>query len=420
MNKCSFEYIASGCSHIRIVFKEAYENKNCLAYLKKSFNYLNTFSRHHKFSLLANAWTEPNFGEIFQNYKPSINQVMLDSGGLQIVTQGMFITDKIKEKIYSIQSKWSDSAMCFDEIPLSFNGDTSSRTDISNRWFDKDKFKNCAKITGKNVTRQIEIFLDEKSQTKPFVIVQGNCLETYCEWIELVLKEIPLSYHKYIQGVAMGAASLGYGVLEDIKKAFYFTQLPIECNNLHILGVGSISRLLPFIIFSQSGLYKNIHISYDSSTHTSGINMGRYFINGKNFNFPKVLDHKIWNIMYEDVKKNGFSNNESIKHFFIPFSIPSMEFKEKYGSRVPFIKIINSVFCSIIKNFITEVDKCFDEKSYLINKYTNVKTKNSFLSLYNIKNKEDFKSWEKNISRFINSKFIASHKRKETDLDNLF
>ena len=47
--------------------------------------------------------------------------------------------------------------------------------------------------------------------------------ERALKWVEYVLDEIPKSNHQFIGGVAMGAAALGTGTLEDIERAFIFT-----------------------------------------------------------------------------------------------------------------------------------------------------------------------------------------------------
>lgn len=416
---CSFEYISSGNSHIRVIFAEAHQDEDCLSWLKDKFGFLNTFSPYHKFGLLANAWTESNFGEIFQNYKPAINQIMLDSGGLQIVTQGMEVTDKIKDQVYNVQAKWADSAMCFDEIPLSMSGDKSIRTDVSQRWFDRSKHVDCATRTGKNVARQIEVFLEQGSTAKPFFIAQGNDLETYQEWTEVAMKQIPSSHRKYIAGVAMGSPALGFGIFEDIKKAFYFRELPIETNCMHILGAGSISRLLPFVILAQCGTYKDLHISYDSSTHSSGVNFGRYFLGAKNMNFPKEYDDAIYKKMYADIENNGFHPGVDVKHFHEALLMPSKEYEKKFGSRVPFIKMFNALFCSSVRNFITELDKCYADKTYLINTLGR-KEKNIYLMLYKIKTIDDFRHWEREVGRHVASKAVGTSSRVETNIEDLF
>ena len=72
----------------------------------------------HKFSMLYNGHTESSFGDRFTAYKDHVHEIHADSGGLQIVTQGMTITDELKDKVYENQAEWADVGMCFDEIPV--------------------------------------------------------------------------------------------------------------------------------------------------------------------------------------------------------------------------------------------------------------------------------------------------------------
>ena len=418
----SFEYISSGASHARIHFAEIFEagGEETKEFVEKCFHNLNTFSKNHKFSLLVNAWTEPLLALQYNLYKPSIHQLMMDSGGLQIITQGLSITDEMKDEIYLTMAHNCDTAMSFDEIPLSFDGTTSDRLDTSNRYFDITKFEECAKQTGKNLARQIEIFLEEESATHPHFIAQGNNLDTFCRWTEIALKEIPKEHHKHIQGIAMGSPALGTGPLEDIKKAFYFTQLPLDVDTMHILGVGAVSRMKPFIILAQYGTYKDLYISYDSTTHASGVNFGRYYMNGNNIKFPRIYDPVRWGNIYKDVQNNGMDYGQGAEMFSKAFSMPSRVYEKKYGDRYTFVHSVVGLYSSAIKNFIKETELCFADKSYLINTTKNIKEKNTYAMLYKINTIEDYIYWEKEVGRHIESKAVASSKKQETNLEDIF
>ncbi len=409
----SFEYVASGCSYLRILFPEAYEDQECKLWINDVFQKMQDKGKHHSFSLLFNAWTEKGFGEKFKEHYTTIDKVYADSGGLQILTQGKQITEKEKSQVYSVQSKSSHIGFSFDEIPVSFSGEKSSRLDLSNRWFDWTKFEDCAKLTGKNVAEQIKTFLDEKSECKPLFIAQGNCLETYQKWTELALKEIPKEHHKYIGGVAMGAAALGHGRLEDIQRAFYFTQLPIEAahNHMHLLAVGSVFRLLPNLVFIHSGVYKDIHISYDSTTHTSGCHMGRLYLNEKNFDFPRHFDKIVWNKVHKNIIDQGFDSGLTLEEYHASMNMASKKYEEKYGSRIPLIKAYVATTCASIANFIDHVEKCYSSKKELLKLAEKQDSYIILNSLYEVKNLDDWNHWEKEIGRFVKSHSVDSEKR---------
>ncbi len=409
----------SGCSYSRITFAESYEDEGCKEFINNCFKNLSNAGENHKFSMLFNAWTEQGFGKIFQNYKDSIYEIMADSGGLQIITQGLKVTDKIKNEVYDIQGKYANVGLSFDEIPLSFSGEKSSRNDIKDRWFEPDRFVECAKLTGRNVKNQIQSFLDMKTKTKPIYIVQGNDYDTYMRWAEIGLKEIPKEHHKYISGFAMAGPCLGTGALEDIKRAFYFTQLPINTRRLHLLGVGSVKRIAPFLIFSQSGLYNNLDISYDSTTHSSGVVMGRTYLNEKTQLFGREMND-VYEMIYKSIQKTPYFSDVSIETFHEIMNSASGVFKEKHGSRVPYIKTFIGFLSFTIDKFIKHMEKCFTSKDVIFKLAKNSKERNVFDSLYQIKNYDDFVSWEKNVGRSVISKKVSCRKIESTNIEELF
>ena len=354
------------------------------------------------------------------NYKDSVAEIMSDSGGLQLITQGKTITPKIKKEVYTTQGTYSDTCLSFDEIPLSFSGDSSGRNDVSNRWFDPERFRECAEKSGRNVAEQIQTFIDMKSESKPIFIVQGNDYDTYMRWAEYGLSQIPKEHHKLIEGFAMAGACLGTGTLEDIKRAFYFTQLPIDTKRLHLLGVGSIKRIAPFLIFSQNGLYKDLEISYDSTTHSSGIVMGRSYLNNKICFFTKEFDNS-YHILYNAFKNTTYFPEElTLELFYEILNSPSKGFKEKYGSRVLFIKTFIGFLSFTIANFISHIEQCFVNPKEVIKLTKKSKERNVFNSLYQIRNYDDFLSWERNIGKSVKSRKISGRKIESTEIEDLF
>jgi len=420
MNNNSLNYIVSGCSFSRITFNEAYSEEEVLSFIKHCFSSLQNAGENHKFSLLFNAWVEKNFGPILANYADSVAEIMSDSGGLQIVTQGKTVTEDIKKEVYKVQGTYSDTCLSFDDIPISFSGESSGRNDVSNRWFDTTRFEDCAKASGRNVRDQIRTFIDMESKSKPVFIVQGNDYETYMQWAELGLKEIPKEHHKYIEGFAMAGACLGTGTLEDIKRAFYFTQLPIDTNRLHLLGVGSIKRIAPFLIFSQNGLYNNLEVSYDSTTHSSGVVMGRTYLNDKILLFGRDLDETYEKIFNAFWNSPYFPDGLTLDLFHEIINTPSKVFAVKYGSRNIYIQTFVGFLSFTIANFIKHIEKCYTNKKTLLNLAKKSKERNVFNSLYQIKNLKDFQSWERNIGKSVKSAWIAKSKKESSNIEDLF
>src|SRR6266404_7352210 len=150
----TLEYVASGTAHTRILAVATLETPEVLEVINSYFSYLNGL-HSHKFSLLFNAFTDRDFGPKFaKHYKDSIYTIHADSGGLQIITQGLGITPELKDQVYKTQASCSDIAMCFDEIPIGVSGDRSGRNSTANRFFDGENLERYARLTGQNIKRQ--------------------------------------------------------------------------------------------------------------------------------------------------------------------------------------------------------------------------------------------------------------------------
>ena len=398
----NFEYVASGTSYMRMGYKESILPE-----------YTEIFNRHlslirkycniegHQFSLLYNAWTETTLGENISNhYSKSIDSIYADSGGLQIVTCGKCITEDMKIDVYKHQSSYANYGMCFDEIPLQILsiGGKSKRNDIATRLFDITKMKHAATLTGKNITEQIKTYLIKESGCKPVLIIQGNCYETYLMWYEYVMSEVPQELHSYIGAIAISGAASGSGMLEDIERAMVYSQLNSPSNHLHLLGCGSINRMLPFIIMKKNGILQDVKISYDSTTHTSAPYQGRYFYNGgKVIDFGRNMNPK-YELIYSDIKTKIPDFGLNLTEFHIALNGPAKKHPNISHIFESFMAIIGM---SII-NFVSEVNRLTN--SDLIHEQ---KFDNNLLMLYDVKTVEDYKYWRKHIGKYVQSKKVS-------------
>jgi hypothetical protein len=409
-----FEYVASGNSSIKLFYKETQSPEN-VEFFRKTLGSLNG-PNSHKFSLLYNAYTEKNAGPIFKEaYRPHIHAVHADSGGLQMITLGKTITEQIKNDVYKSQAANSDVAMCFDVIPVSVSGEKSERLDLSGRKFDPTKLEETARATGKNIRKQIEFFLSEKTVAKPYIIAQGNCYDSYMNWIRYIVEELPPEYIQYVGGIAMGAAALGKGTLEDIKRAFYFTQLPIdlESKHMHLLGVGSVHRMLPNLVFMQNGLYDNVNISYDSTTHTIGSIMGRYYMNDKAFPIDRPFDNR-YQMILNDINKNfpGLYNFNAVQ-FHEVMNTATRDYELKYGSADMHIQTYLVYVASAIKNFIVQLESIYKSKEKLL-ATSKGNTKNYIAALYNVKTTSDFNHWLQHVGPYVDSEPVELYEERQS------
>lgn len=403
------EYVASGSSYFKLMYAESLEPQN-LDFFARTFGSLNNL-HNHKISLLYNAYTEKRPGEwMGEHYRPLVHSIHADSGGLQMVTLGRTITNELKEEVYESQARNSDIAMCFDVIPVrTLDSGRSERLDLSNRRFDRTDLERCARETGKNLRRQIDFFDEKGSKSRPMLIAQGNDYDSYMKWVQYVVEELSEYHISRIGGIAMGAAALGKGSLEDFKRAFYFTQLPInlESKHLHLLGVGSVYRMIPQFIFMQNGLYQDVQMSYDSTTHTSGVTQGRYYMDDISYNFTRAFDDH-YRIIWEDIRKNFPFYNYSLETFYEALNISSRTYQEKHGNIDPSLQTYGVFVSSAIKNFLGHVERLSTSRDEIMKMSRGIDA-TAFNALYSVNTLDDFNHWLRNVGPYVASEPVQEY-----------
>lgn len=404
-----FEYVASGSSYFKLMYAESLEPQN-LDFFTRTFGSLNNTS-NHRVSLLYNAYVEKRQGEwMGEHYRSRVHSIHADSGGLQMVTLGRTITEELKESVYESQSRNSDIAMCFDVIPVrTLDGARSERLDLSNRRFDRTQLEGAARATGKNLRRQIDFFDEKGSAAKPMLITQGNDYDSYMKWVEYVTAELTPYHIKRIGGIAMGAAALGKGSLEDFKRAFYYTQLPIELESkhLHLLGVGSVYRFIPQMIFQQNGLYAGVELSYDSTTHTSGVTQGRYYMQDKAYMFDRVFN-QAYHLVLADIKRNFPFFDMSVETFYETLNLSSRKYQAKHGSIDPSLQCYVAFVSSAIKNFIDHVDRISQSRESIMAMARGIDAP-AFNALYSVQTTEDFDHWLREVGPYVDSEPVKEY-----------
>tara|TARA_R110000744_G_scaffold135750_13_gene245314 strand:+ start:59 stop:1333 length:1275 start_codon:yes stop_codon:yes gene_type:complete len=416
------DYVVSGTSYMRFSNPSVAKDETNSQIINMLIDKLVTDVHSHKFSMLYNAHTESSFGERFTVYKPHVNEIHADSGGLQIVTQGMVITDELKDKVYENQAKWADVGMCFDEIPVILTGGKSDRNDTKARFFDFENYEELARKTGRNVKRQLEIFDKAGSTCKPYIILQGNCIDTYLRWYELLMEEVPSEWHDRIGGVAMGAAALGTGPLEDVKRAFIASEIakiwPQEIMHLHVLGVGSIRRMLPYLVFCQNGLYDNVEISYDSTTHSRAVETGLYYMGKGTTKFNRKMSN-LYREMYNNVQET-VQLGVDLDEFHELMNTPSLKAKEKYGNLNTWIYVRTAFILMSIRNFMAHLESMMLDKDTLLKFTGKLKLDGQFRNLYNVTNREEYDAWENNQYLGGSMKSMAVGTEAPSSLEDLF
>ena len=414
-----FEYVASGTSYFKLMYAESLLPEN-INWFCRTFGALND-TNNHKVSLLYNAFAEKRIGEYMgEYYTPHVHHIHADSGGLQMITLGKTITTELKEEVYASQAKNSTIAMCFDVIPVrTLDSGRSERLDLSNRRFDRTDLERCARETGRNLRRQIDFFQENGSDTRPMLIAQGNDYDSYMKWVEYIVDELTPDHVRKIGGIAMGAAALGKGSLEDIKRAFYYAHLPIELESrhLHLLGVGSVYRMLPQIIMMQNGVYQDVQMSYDSTTHTSGVTQGRYYMNDTTFTFTRAFDDS-YRIVLEDIKRNYPFYELNVDQFYECLNVSSRTYEAKHGSINNSLQTYVAYVSSCIKNFIEQVDRISQSRDNVM-KFAKGLDRNAFDALYSVHTPEDFAHWLRHVGPYMDTQPVLEY-TEQSSLEELF
>ena len=391
MNK--LEYVISGTSYMRLSNPGvALDDTNTgivnmlIEKLCKDYS--------HNISLLYNAHTESAFGERFKPYKDHVHSIHADSGGLQMITLGLDITDELKDKVYENQAEYADVGMCFDEIPVKVRDGRSERNDTKGRSFDRENFEDYARKTGQNVKRQLEVFDSKESSCKPFVIIQGNDIDTYLSWYHYVMEEIPNEWHNRLGGIALGAAALGTGALEDIKRGFIASEIeklwPMDNMHLHVLGIGSIRRMLPYLVFQNNGLYKDINISYDSTTHSRAVETGLFYMGQGTTKFSREMSN-FYTEMYQNCMET-INLGVKIDEFHHLLNTPSLKAKEEYGDLNKWLYVRTAFILMSIRNFMQHLEQ-MTEKEPLLKFASRMKLESVFNALYNVEDRDTFERW---------------------------
>lgn len=423
------EYVISGPAYLRLGSEQCNEPE-VLEMIKDMISRTVHNKNNHQFSLLYNGFTERNFGSKLQKFRPVIKNIHADSGGLQIITRGLANTPETRNKVYENQAKYADIGMAFDEIPVKSTATSgvSSKIDTKRRYVDMENFETYARQTGKNVKDQIIKFNSLDSKCRPFAILQGSGADTYRQWGECMVDEVPKELRDRIGGVAMGSAALGMGPLEDVKRAFYVTSVPFERPfHLHVLGVGALKRILPYLLFSQTGLYKDIEISYDSTTHSMSLDNGLFYFSHSKKNTPgdyggsSVKMGRPYSNIYRTVTEEinsvcGTSYDPEQYHKLMNISVG--EYLEKGGKFIDIMRARLGFILTNVHNFTLDVSNLMNDKEEFLRFCRDKGCENEYATLFDIKNTDDFLYWEKHVGKFMDSEPV--NEQPPVSLEDLF
>jgi len=413
------EYVISGPAYLRLGAEQC-NDPETLQMIIDMINKTVHNKNNHQFSLLYNGFTEKNFGNKLQKFRPAIKNIHADSGGLQIITRGLQNTPETRNKVYENQGTYADIGMAFDEIPVKSTSASgvSAKIDTKRRYVDMENFESYARATGKNVKDQILKFDSLKSNCRPFAILQGSGADTYAKWAECMLDEIPKELHNRIGGVAMGSAALGMGPLEDVKRAFYVNSVPFERPfHLHVLGVGALKRILPYLLFSQTGLYEGVDISYDSTTHSMSLDNGLFYFSHCKKNNPgdyggsSVKMGREYSNIYRTVTEeiNSVCGTEyTPEEYHKLMNIAVGLYLEQGGKFIDVMRARLAFILTNVHNFTMDVSELMNSKENFLRFCRDKGCENEYSTLFDVKTNDDFLYWEKHVGKFMDSEPVNS------------
>ncbi len=376
--------------------------------------------------VLFNAYTEKDVGNFIKdNGSFGFGKLYADSGGLQIVTAGMTIDDSLKSNIYATQSI-ADYAMCFDEIPcitVSSSGGKGNRAQTTNKLYIPSRKLETALKTANNIKEQIEILSGYNDKTNVHYIVQGNTYQDMVDWVIAGCGVLEKDHFDRIGGLALAGTCMGNGTLESVDMLVAYHNLnnilgPEKIKkHIHLLGFGSVSRLVPAIYLSRSGFINDdVTISFDSSSYSMSYYMGRFNdINGKLLTGPQGLK-KIFHEVYQyfgDIYEKYIPNlNE--EEFLIHVLSQSRSVADTLNNEPDGLRGLSRANIALsclwqVLGFVEQLNKLIDYSEY----------DNTGLGrLQQITNMADYHNWLSEFGKYIPSKRIA--REKSVDVCNFF
>lgn len=422
------EYVGSAFSFVFTSPVQRHETPEYLNFIKNTVDIANNWFPYHTFSVLFNGYNEPDDAEYHKRYFGK-TPIYVDSGGLQMITLGRTPTDELREKVYNVQAKYGDYGLVFDEIPLRVTGKSQAVDVVSNaRKFDRSMIAECAKQTAINIIKQIDIFDKLNSKCKPFMIIQGNGVESYQEWTDKILNNIPDDYQNKLAGIASGGACIGDGELEDLERYFTLSHLNAPkhlLKHFHLLGVGSPNRIQT--LMKVEHLFDDTLISYDSTKHTGGVVRSQFQIDASIKMIGRHRNNVYWEVFnkFDAFQHSQLSETFTEEEFHDALLFSQGLLDEKYGK-----PDINPEFCRqqnkirfaacmfSVYNLFNLIDKVKSDTNFV----SKSKKKNAALyrTLEQVKNFDDFKYWKLNYGKYLESNRTKSVEDINSSLEEFF
>ena len=216
--------------------------------------------------------------------------------------------------------------------------------------------------------------------------------------------------------------------LEDVKRAFYVTQMPFKRPfHLHVLGVGALRRILPYILFSQSGMYEGIDISYDSTTHSMSLDNGLFYFSyskkaaGSPYGGTSVKMGRVYSNIYRTVTEEinaVCGTNYTPEEYHVLMNTGVGVYLERGGKFIDVMRARLAFILTNVHNFTRDVNALTESKELFLKFCREKGCENEYATLFDVKTLADFEHWEKNVGIHMESEPVNT--QPPVSLEDLF
>jgi len=230
-------------------------------------------------SFLYNSFTEADIGPHTRDLGKT---TYADSGGLQMVTTkaGFAAKDRMDEektKVFYNQAKYADYGFSFDEIPaVKIN---EGAFGIGGSVIVKDLCEPYGRLAGKNLLEQYEIYKETGTKCKAIPIIQGADTETTDLYCQGLFSGLPEGFEKSMRGVALGGINTSNIfapaiLMHSTMKVKNKNLQKLFKQGIHLLGVGSLSKILGILLMAENNLLDIDVLTIDSASISKSYHYG--------------------------------------------------------------------------------------------------------------------------------------------------
>lgn len=314
------EYVASAfINYLRLKIVHSEFKDEMWPVLQNMINRVeNRYAPNMSVAFLYNSFTESDIGDKTRDLGKN---TYADSGGLQMVTTkaGEAKKHKMEEeklKVYANQAEFADFGFTFDEIPAMVINEGAFG--IGGSVIVKELCEPYGEKAGKNLLDQYNTFVKTDTKCKMIPIIQGADTETTDLYSQGLFKQMPEGFEDKCRGIALGGINTS-----NIFAPTFLMHSTMQVQNeslrkimkqgIHLLGVGSLSKILGILILMENDLLDIDILTIDSASISKSYHYGSIRLiepNGKmkTYNTGKQLTptitkiySQIWEFFKDDL-----------------------------------------------------------------------------------------------------------------------